>query len=121
MSDVPEPLITAGLMIEYDPTQMSIVSADINEGSWDKGMSNTVKDPKGQPPGTLMFTAGNLSLANPDDSSNIGVASVQFQCPSGNCSGQTVTIGTVPGFDSVVGNSAGVYDSKITKSTYTIP
>jgi hypothetical protein len=121
LSDVPEPLITAGLMIEYDPTQMSIVSADINEGSWDKGMSNTVKDPKGQPPGTLMFTAGNLSLANPDDSSNIGVASVQFQCLSGNCSGQTVTIGTVPGFDSVVGNSAGVYDSKITKSTYTIP
>ncbi len=120
LSDVPEPLITAGLMIEYDPTQMSIVSADINE-SWDTGMSNTVKDPKGQPPGTVMFTAGNLSLAKPDDNSNIGVASIQFQCLTGSCSGQTVSIGTVPGFDSVVGNSAGVYDSKITKSTYTIP
>ncbi len=64
LSDVPEPLITAGLMIEYDPTQMSIVNADINEDGWDTGMSKQVKDPKGTT-GTYMFTAGNLSLLIP--------------------------------------------------------
>jgi hypothetical protein len=121
LSSVEEPLITAGLWIEYDPSQMSLVSAEINsgDGAWDTGMSQTVKDPKG--PGTYMITAGNLSTVDPDDSSTIGVASVQFQCLTGNCSGQTISVGTVPGFDSVVGNSSGVYDSKINPTTYSIP
>ena len=123
LSDVPESLITAGLWIEYDASQMSIVSADINSGdnAWDEGMSQTVKDPKG--PGTYMITAGNLSTVNPDDNSNIDLASIQFQCNSGNCSGQTVTVGPVedPNFDSVVGTKGGVYDSKMNKQTYTIP
>ena len=121
LSEVPESLITAGLWVEYDASQMSIVNADINsgEGGWDEGMSKKSKILKG--PGTYMITAGNLSMVTPDDSSTIGVANIQFQCLTGNCSGQTVTYGTVPGFDSVVGNSSGVYDSKITKSTYTIP
>ena len=123
LSDVPESLITAGLWIEYDASQMSIVSADINMGdnAWDEGMSQTVKDPKG--PGTYMITAGNLSTVNPDDNSSIDLANIQFQCISGNCSGQTVTVGPVedPNFDSVVGTKGGVYDSKMNKQTYTIP
>ena len=123
LSEVPESLITAGLWIEYDASQMSIVNADINsgDGAWDAGMSQTVKDPKG--PGTYMITAGNLSTVNPDDSSNIDLANIQFQCLSGNCSGQTVTVGPVedPSFDSVVGTKGGVYDSKMNKQTYTIP
>jgi hypothetical protein len=122
LSDVPESLITAGLWIEYDASQMSIVSADINMGdnAWDEGMSQTVKDPKG--PGTYMITAGNLSTVNPDDNSSIDLANIQFQCISGNCSGQTVTVGPVedPNFDSVVGTKGGVYDSKMNKQTYTI-
>ena len=123
LSEVPESLITAGLWIEYDPSQMSIVNANINSGdnAWDEGMSQTVKDPKG--PGTYMITAGNLSTVNPDDNSNIDLANIQFQCISGNCSGQTVTVGPVedPNFDSVVGTKGGVYDSKMNKQTYTIP
>ena len=65
LSDVPEPLLTAGLWIEYDPSQMSIVSVDINsgDGSWDPGMSSTVKNPNG--PGTYMITTGNLSSIKP--------------------------------------------------------
>jgi hypothetical protein len=118
INDVPEPLITAGLMIKYDPTQMSIVSADINESSWDKGMSNTVKDPKGQPPGTVLFTAGNLSLAAPDDDGDIAIASIQFHCME-DCEGE-ITVSIVPGFDSFVGNSLGVLDSQIDPSTLAI-
>ena len=122
LSDVPESLITAGLWIEYDSSQMSIVNADINsgDGAWDAGMSQAVKDPKG--PGTYMITAGNLSTVNPDDSSRIDLASIEFKCLSGNCSGQTVTVGPVedPNFDSVVGTKGGVYDSKMNKQTYTI-
>jgi hypothetical protein len=123
LSDVPESLITAGLWIEYDSSQMSIVNANINsgDGAWDAGMSQTVNNPKG--PGTYMITAGNLSTVNPDDNSTIDLASIQFQCISGNCSGQTVTVGPVedPNFDSVVGTKGGVYDSKMDKQTYTIP
>jgi hypothetical protein len=121
LSGVEEPLITAGLWIEYDASQMNLVSADINsgDGAWDTGMSQTVKDPKG--PGTYMITAGNLSTVNPDDSNEISVANLQYQCLSGNCSGQQVIVRTVPGFDSVVGNSSGVYDSKIKSVTITIP
>jgi hypothetical protein len=122
LSDVPESLITAGLWIEYDASQMSIVNADINsgDGAWDVGMSQTVKDPKG--PGTYMITAGNLSTVTPGDDSSIDLASIEFKCLSGNCSGQTVTVGPVedPNFDSVVGTKGGVYDSKMNKQTYTI-
>ena len=78
---------------------------------WDTGMSNTVKDPKGPPE---LYVHGRKSfLANPDDSSNIGLANIQFQCLTGNCSGETISVSTVPNFDSVVGNSAGVYDSNM--------
>ena len=123
LNEVPESLITAGLWIEYDSSQMSIVSADINsgDGAWDAGMSQTVKDPKG--PGTYMITAGNLSEVAPDDNSSIGLANIQFQCLTGNCSGQTVTVGpdADPNFDSVVGSKGGTYDSKMNKQTYTIP
>ena len=123
LSDVPEALITAGVWIEYDASQMSIVNADINsgDGAWDAGMSQTIKDPKG--PGTYMITAGNLSTVLPDGNGNIGLANIQFQCLTGNCSGQTIKVGPVedPNFDSVVGTKGGVYDSKMNKQTYTIP
>ena len=101
-------------------SQMSIVSADINggDGAWDTGMSNTVPDPQG--PGTYLVTVGNLSLVKPDDSSGINIANLRFNC-TGDCSGQTIKISTVPNFDSVVGNSAGVYDTKMNPITYTIP
>ena len=115
LSDVPEPLITAGILIEYDPSQLNIVSADI-KGGWDQGMSNIVKDPNG--PGSYMITTGNLSLVNPDDDGDISLASIQFECVD-TCEG-VITIKTVPGFDSVVGNSAGVYDEDISSNYFDI-
>jgi hypothetical protein len=120
LSDVQEPLITSGLWIEYDASQWSI-NADINsgDGAWDSGMSQTVNDPKG--PGTFMITTGNLSTVKPDGNNDIGVASLQFQCKTGNCSPSEVKIGTVPGFDSVVGNSSGVYDKDMKGVSFSIP
>ena len=68
-----------------------------------------------------MITTGNLSSAKPDGNNTIGVANLSGQCLTGNCSGQQIKVHTVPGFDSVVGNSSGVYDSKIDPVIITIP
>ena len=120
LSDVPESLITAGLWIEYDPSQMSIVSANIHQGdgAWDGQMCQTIPNPKG--PGTYMMTAGNLNSIEPDNEGKIEFANVKINCPSGNC---TFTVGPGPdsGFDAVVGNKGGVYDSKMQPKTYTTP
>jgi hypothetical protein len=119
LKDVPEPLITAAMMIEFDPTALEVKIGGVTFNDvWDQGMSSSYPVP--QEPGKYVLTAGNLSNANPDNSSNIGVASVQFQCLTGNCSGQQIKVHTVPGFDSVVGSSSGVFDSQIDSKTFTI-
>jgi hypothetical protein len=120
LSDVPDKLITAGLWIEYDPSQMSIVSADIHKGddAWDEKMCQTIPNPKG--PGTYMMTAGNLNSLKPDNDGTIEFANVIIKCPSGNCS-FTVGPGPDSGFDAVVGDGGDVFDSKMQTITYTIP
>ena len=118
LSDVQEPLITAAVMLEFDPTALKVNDATFKDG-WDKSMSNA--NPVDKEPGKYVLTAGNLSNANPDDSSNLGLASIQYQCLTGNCSGQQIKVHPVPGFDSFVGSGAGVYDPKIDPVIITIP
>ena len=116
LHDVPEPLITAGFWMEFDASQMSILSSDIYTGPWDAGMSQTVKDPKG--PGSYMVTVGNLSTAFSDGEDDIILAKVLFQCASSD--DVTITLTTIPEFDTVVGDTAGVYDSEIASHTITL-
>ena len=116
LHDVPEPLITAGFWVESDTSQMRIISADIYSEPWDAGMSQTVKDPKD--PGTFMVRVGNLSTVLPDSEDNIIIAKVQLQCISSDDT--VITLTPIPGFDTVVGDSAGVYDLDIMPHTITI-
>ncbi len=116
LHDVPEPLITAGFWMESNASEMNIISSTIYSEPWDAGMSQTVKEPKG--PGTFMVTAGNLSTVSPDSEGDIIIAKVQFQCTSPD--DVSVTLTPVPGFDTVVGDSAEVYDSEIVPHTITL-
>ena len=119
LEDVPEPLITAAMLIEYDPNLLKINTATFTD-TWDQGMSNG--SPVPGEPGKYILTAGNLSNANPDGNDSIGIATVVLNCLVGNCAGQQITVSTVSGFDSVVGNDSGnVYDSQIEPKTFTIP
>lgn len=120
LTDVPEKLITGGFMINYDASQMKIVGVDVYDGSgltgpWDSQMTNKVENPNG--PGTFMVVVGNLASVAPDENSNINMARARFQC-TGSCD-SAVSLTPVSGFDTIVGNSSNVYDSKMPQ--FTIP
>lgn len=65
LKDVPEKLITAGFLIDYDESKMSVVSAEVYDGSlpgpWDGDMTNKVANPSG--PGTYMVVRQNRQVA----------------------------------------------------------
>ncbi len=116
INDVPENLITAAMYLEFDGSQMSILSADIYDDIWDGDMSRVTANPQG--PGTYLVTVGNLSSVAPDRNGDLPIARFRFNCVD-NCNVQ-ITVATVPGFDSVVGNTAGVYDDLIEPNVFTI-
>jgi hypothetical protein len=117
--DIPEPLITAGFFIEFDASSAQIERVEIYDGGndpWDSGMTSVVADPSG--PGSYLVTVGDLSSIVPDSESDIIIAQVLFQSTSPDDA--SITIKPVPGFDTVVGDSAGVYDSEIVPHTITL-
>ena len=125
LHDTPEPLISAGFWITYDPSKVSIVSVDVYDGSvlpgpWDREMTKKVKDARG--PGTYKVFCAHLSLVAPDKNRDIIIAKVRFLCKD-KCD-TPITISTiskvVPRFDTVVGDSVYVYDPKIKPITITI-
>ena len=116
LQDVTEPLITAGFWMEFDASHMSIIRSDIYNGPWDAGMSQAVENPQG--PGSYMVTVGNLSTASPDSEGDIILAKVLFQCTSSD--DLSITLTTIPDFDTVVGNSAEVYDAEMIPHTITL-
>ena len=65
-----------------------------------------------------MVTVGNFSTVAPDGDGDIPIARLQFDCVE-NCNVQ-ITVKTVPGFDSVVGDSATTYDPSIVPNVFTI-
>jgi hypothetical protein len=118
--DVPEKLITAGFLIDFDESKISVVSAEVYDGSlpgpWDADMTNKVPNPSG--PGTYMVIVGNLSSALPDAGDDIPIARIRFACTS--TGDAAVTFTTVSDFDTVVGNSSTVYDNQIASKTVII-
>ena len=119
LSDVPEKLITSGFMMTCDPSKMEILGADVYDGSvltgpWDSDMTNKVANPSG--PGTYMVIVGNLGSVTPDESSNINIARLRVNC-TGSCDG-SFTVTPVPNFDTMVGNSSTIYDSKMPPSVF---
>ena len=121
LKGVPEEIITAGFWISYDPSQASIVSVDIYDGSvlkgpWDSSMTKKVENPSGK--GTYLVTAGNLSNVKPDKNSDVIIGKVKYQCKE-KCS-KPITITTIKGFDTVVGGEGKVYDPEIKAATIKI-
>ena len=104
------------MYLEFDASQISILSADIYDDLWDGAMSRVTANPQG--PGTYVVTVGNLSTVAPDRAGDIPIARLQLDCVE-NCNGQ-ITVNTVPGFDSVVGDSAITYDPSIVPNVFTI-
>lgn len=123
LNDVSEELISAGFSINYDPSNVSIISADVYDGSslpgpWDPGMTRIVKDADG--PGTYMVGCGNLGNVSPDGDSNVNLAKIRFTC-KGDCN-NPITISTISGLDTIVGGNNGhVYDPNIQSANITIP
>lgn len=122
LNDVPEQLLTAGFLITYDPSNVSIANVDVHDGSaltgpWDRDMTKKYQDANG--PGTYMVACGNLGNATPDSDSTINLAKVRFTC-NGNCD-SSITISTIPGFNTVGGaNSGHIYDSSIKPITVSL-
>lgn len=123
LNDVTEELISAGFSINYDPSNVSILSADVYDGSslpgpWDPGMTRIVKDADG--PGTYMVGCGNLGNVSPDDDNNVNIAKIRLTC-KGDCN-NPITISTISGLDTIVGGNNGhVYDPNIQSANFTIP
>ena len=114
-----EPLITAGFWITHDPSKVSITGSEIYDnsdlpGPWDHSMTSKVINPDGQ--GTYMVIVGNLSNVEPDKNSEIMVAKVRLLC-KGKCTAP-IKVSTIPGFDTVVGDSGHVYDPEIKLVTF---
>ena len=121
LKGVPEEIITAGFWISYDPSQASIVSVEIYDGSvlkgpWDRSMTKKVENPSGK--GTFLVTVGNLANVKPDKKSDVIIAKVKYLCKD-KCT-KPITLTTIQGFDTVVGNSGKVYDAEIKQGTVTI-
>jgi hypothetical protein len=121
LKNVPEEIITAGFWISYDPTQVSIASAEIYDGSvlkgpWDRSMTKKVENPGGK--GTYLVTVGNLANVKPDKKGDVIIGKVKYLC-NDKCT-KPITLTTIQGFDTVVGGGGKVYDSGIKKATITI-
>ena len=113
INDVPEKLVTAAIYLEFDWSQMSVLSADIYD-PWDRGMSSIVENPEG--PGSYMVIVGNLASVTPDRDGDIAIAKIRLDCKD-DCNVQ-MTVQTVPGFASVVGGIT--YDDSIAPNSFTI-
>ena len=99
INDVPEELITAAIYLEFDPLQVSVLGGNIYD-PWDKEMSSIFPDG----PGGYVVIVGNLGSVTPDRDGDIAIAKLRLDCIN-NCDVE-ITVQTVPGFDSVVGNSS---------------
>ena len=121
LKGVKEDIITAGFWLSYDPSQVSIVSVEIYDGAvlpgpWDRSMTKKVENPSGK--GTHLVTVGNLANVKPDKTSDVIIAKVKYLCKD-KCT-KPMTLTTIQGFDTVVGNSGKVYDAEIKKANVTI-
>jgi len=118
LSDLPECIYTAGAIIQFNPALVDIISVVPYEtpigGPWDPGLTSSLEVAYGE----WFLTLGNLGTVAPDGDGDIILAKVTFKCQGpGNAE---VTVSTVPGFETVVGCSATVYDPSISPKIVTI-
>ena len=114
-------LITAGFWLKFNPAQMVVSSLEVYDdsdipGPWDHAMTKKLENPDGS--GTYLVTLGNLANVDPDQNAQIKLAKVRFRC-KGDC-GDPITISTIAGFDTVVGDEGRVYDSELPPFSFII-
>ena len=121
LQGITAPLITAGFWLSYNPTQTIITAVEVYDdsdlpGPWDHAMTKKLENPDGS--GTYLVTLGNLANVDPDKTAEIKLAQVRFRC-NGDCV-EPITIKTILGFDTVVGDEGRVYDSELTPFSFKI-
>jgi len=113
LNDVPEPLLSAGFYLDYDPSEASILEVKGYDGSdlpgpWQPPIT-AVAEPDG--PGTYFVATYNLDGAELDAEGDIIVAQFKIRC---NAPGYSpFIVSTVPVYDTVVGESETVFDPVI--------
>jgi hypothetical protein len=115
------PLLTAGFWMNYNPAQILVSAVDVFDdadlpGPWDHAMTKKSENPDGT--GTYLVTLGNLSNVEPDKKAEIKLAKVRLRCKE-NCP-EPITIKTILGFDTVVGDEGRVYDSELLPFSFKI-
>ena len=121
LQDMTAPLITAGFWLSYNPAQTTVAAVKVFDdsdlpGPWDHAMTKKHEKPDGS--GTYLVTLGNLANVDPDKKGEIKLAQIRFRC-NGDCV-QPITIKTILGFDTVVGDEGRVYDSELTPFSFII-
>jgi hypothetical protein len=127
IDNAPEPLVSGGFWLAYDPSLVSIAGVSVYDsdldgsqgnpspccpglpGPWDPNLTTQEQDPDG--PGTYLVACANFGAVPPDADNDIILARVTLQCEQ---LGDTpINILTIPTFDTVVGDSLMVYDPQI--------
>ena len=121
LQGITAPLITAGFWLSYNPAQTTVAAVKVFDdsdlpGPWDHAMTKKHEKPDGS--GTYLVTLGNLANVQPDKNGEIKLAQVRFHC-NGDCV-EPITIKTILGFDTVVGDEGRVYDSELTPFSFII-
>jgi hypothetical protein len=121
LQGITAPLITAGFWMNYNPAQIIVSSVEVYDdsdlpGPWDHAMTKKLENPDGS--GTYLVTVGNLANVDPDKGAEIKLAQVTFRC-KGDCA-EPITIKTILGFDTVVGDEGRVYDSELAPFSFKI-
>ncbi len=113
-AEIPEPIISSGIEMFYNPAQVSLVSVnaydgvDIAGGPWDG--TATLKIPDAYGPGSYVLAVVQLGTCPvPDAGGDIIIAQVTFQCVA-NGTGN-ISVKGITDFDTTVGCTSGVvYD-----------
>ena len=122
LDEVPIPLVTAGFFITHDPSLATITNVEVYDGDltpalWDPGFTYKVPDADG--PGTYMLACGNFATV---PSGEVKIARVEI-CTI-TAGDNTITISTIPGFQTVVGSTFDrdiiVYDLEIIPHVVTV-
>ena len=121
LQGIPAPLITAGFWMSYNPAQIMVSAVEVFDdadlpGPWDHAMTKKLENPEGT--GTYLVTLGNLANVEPDKNAEIKLAQVRLRCKD-NCV-EPITIKTILGFDTVVGDEGRVYDSELAPFSFKI-
>ncbi len=123
-AEIPEPIISSGFEMAYNPAQVSLLSVeaydgvDIAGGPWDG--TATLKIPEAYGPGSFVLAVVQLGTCPvPDAGGDVIVAKLTFQCLANGSSG--ISVKGITDFDTTVGcTSSVVYDATMGTNTLTV-